>query len=104
MLNSYNHKTPEEAKVLLLLAICGAKPSEFKYNQWGDNRALMWGTGKRIKKDVRDYVKMVFVGEHNQVLTFKEFVYQEPLSLLNRKREINKRIKIYRYIISVNKI
>ena len=103
MIDRYGHKTPEEAKVLLLLAICGAKPSEFKYDEWGDNRILMWGTGKRIHKEVRDYVRMVFVGEHNQVLTFKEFVYQEPISLLNRKRGITRKIKIYRYIISVDK-
>ena len=70
---THNHKTPIEAKVMLLLGMCGARPCEFKYEDWGDNRTLRWSEGKRIGKDVRDYVKMVFVGEHDQVLRFAEF-------------------------------
>ena len=86
---TYDHKTPLEAKVLLLLGISCARPSEFSYYYWGDNRIMRWKNGKRIHKDIRDYVKMVFVIEHNQVIRFAEFVYR------NRS---NKRC--YRYVVS----
>ena len=39
---THNHKTPLEAKVMLLLGMCGARPCEFSYHEWGDNRALRW--------------------------------------------------------------
>ena len=86
---THDHKTPLEAKILLLLGMCGARASEFSYHYWGDNRTLRWKQGKRINKEVRDYVKMVFVGEHNQVLKFAEFMYRD---------RFHKRC--YRYIIS----
>ena len=89
---THNHKTPLEAKVMLLLGMCGARPSEFSYHNWGDNRTLRWKEGKRIGKDVRDYVKMVFVGEHDQVIEIREFV---------QKNQFNKRT--YRYFISPQK-
>ena len=86
---THSHKSPVEAKILLLLGMCEVKPSEFKYEYWGDNRTLKWGKGKRIQKNIIDYVKMVFVGEHKQALKFAEFCYRD---------EYNKRI--YKYIIS----
>lgn len=70
---THSHKSPVEAKVMLLLGICGARPCEFEYEDWGDNRIVKWKYGKRIPKSARDYVRMVFVGEHNQVLRFAEF-------------------------------
>ena len=86
---THNHKTPLEAKVMLLLGICGARPSEFSYHNWGDNRTLRWKEGKRISKGVRDYVRMVFVGEHDQVLRFAEFMYRDRLDK-----------RCYKYIIA----
>ena len=49
---THNHKTPLEAKVMLLLGMCGARPCEFSYHEWGDNRALRW------KKRARGLVRM----------------------------------------------
>ena len=86
---SYNHKTPIEAKIMLLLGMCGAMPSEFSYHNWGDNRTLRWRKGKRIPKHIRDYVKMVFVAEHNRVIRFAEFSYRNRLDR-----------RCYRYIVS----
>ena len=85
---TYNHKSPVEAKILLLLGMCGAKPSEFMYDDRGDTRTLKWGKGKRIHKKIRDYVRMVFVREDQQILRFAEFYH---------RNQHNRRI--YRYII-----
>ena len=38
---THDHKTPLEAKILLLLGMCGARASEFSYHYWGDNLSLI---------------------------------------------------------------
>ena len=86
---THNHKSPIEAKIMLLLGMCGARASEFSYDDWGDNRTLQWKEGRRINKKVRDYVRMVFVAEHDQPLKFSEFKYENALGG-----------RIYKYIIA----
>jgi len=89
---SYKHKNPVEAKILLLLGICGARIWDCEYDYWGENRILRWKKGQRLGKDVLDYIRMVFVGEHDQVIEIREFV---------QKNQFNKRT--YRYFISPQK-
>ena len=86
---THNHKSPVEAKIMLLLGMCGVRASEFSYDDWGENRTLQWKEGKRINKKVRDYVRMVFVAEHNQTLKFSEFRYENALGGM-----------VYKYIIA----
>ena len=60
---THNHKSSVEAKIMLLLGMCGVRASEFSYDDWGENRTLQWKEGRRINNKVREYVRMVFVEE-----------------------------------------
>jgi len=37
---THNHKSPVEAKIMLLLGMCGARASEFSYDDWGESQGL----------------------------------------------------------------
>ena len=44
----YGHKTPTEAKILLLLGMCGIRRWSCKYEDWNTDRRLRLNGGARI--------------------------------------------------------
>ena len=76
-INSYNIENPIEAKILLMLGLCGAKPSEFSF----ETHNSLYGTDKKtrvihwdyepIDKSALDYVKTILYWNDNCVVEFK---------------------------------
>ena len=87
---SYGNKTPAEAKILLLLGVCGVRRWDCKYYFSPPNLILRLKGGKRIGRDAIDYINKVFVREHDQAVKIDEFSY------LDRDREV-----MFEYIIKL---
>jgi len=72
---SYDHKTPVEAKILLLLGICGADPSDIELSTShyeGDRIRILNYRFKQIHKDILDYITTIFLWEDDLVVEFAE--------------------------------
>ena len=79
---SYGHKTPAEAKILLLLGMCGIRRWSCKYEDWNTDRRLRLNGGARIERGSIDYINQVFIREHDQAVKINEFSY------FNRDRKV----------------
>ena len=87
---AYNHKNPMEAKILLLLGICGVRRWDCKYEDWQKDRRLRLKGGRQIGRDAIHYINSVFIREHDQAVRIDEFSY------LDRDREV-----MFEYIIKL---
>ena len=87
---SYGNKTPAEAKILLLLGVCGVRRWDCKYEDWHTDRRLRLKGGRRIGRDAINYINKVFICEHDQAVRIDEFSY------LERDREV-----MFEYIIKL---
>ena len=66
---SKDHETPLQAKITLLLALCGADPSDIKFFSDGDDLFLEWKL-RQIDERSLDYVRTVFYWEDNRIVKF----------------------------------
>tara|TARA_R100001530_G_scaffold128683_1_gene98540 strand:+ start:295 stop:582 length:288 start_codon:yes stop_codon:yes gene_type:complete len=87
---SYGNKTPIEAKILLLLGICGVRRWDCKYEDWHTDRRLRLKDGRRIGRNAINYINKVFIREHDQAVRIDEFSY------LDRDRKV-----MFEYIIEL---
>ena len=85
--NSYNFENPIEAKILLLLGLCGGDLNEFSFesrnNLYGkdEKRRILHWDYKPIDKSALDYVKTILFWEDNYIVEFKPTMEE---SVLNR--------------------
>tara|TARA_R100000664_G_C2753606_1_gene141033 strand:+ start:1436 stop:1741 length:306 start_codon:yes stop_codon:yes gene_type:complete len=72
---SYNHKTPVEAKIMLLFGICGGDPSDIELTTDefdGSSVRMLSYKNERINKDVLDYVRTILLWEDKKLVEFIE--------------------------------
>ena len=86
--NSYNLENPLEAKMLLLLGLCGGELDEFSFesrnNLYGkdEKRRILHWDYKPIDNSVFDYIKTILLWEDNYFVEFKPIMEESVIRVL----------------------